>query len=270
MILSSPLTRALQTCLISLKDHPTAKSKGVTLCRDLREIKTLGGFDAKGKCFGPAIMTRTEEKLIKKIKEANTLGDVSENQVKRYLEMAKEACKTKIDYNDANTQWWVLKDTKSDVKERLEDFLSYIRYCPGNTFICVGHSMFLKALFTHCLSKEWSARHPQVAQNLKTEKLTNAGCVAADFTFRGSSKEWEITEAKLLFETGFQFRRTRSHSPGGSRSPRNGKRSERLLSDGSEALALSGRRKPAGGGGVSRNVSSTRSSPLPEDESKHR
>uniref|UniRef100_A0A7S0CWA6 C2 domain-containing protein n=1 Tax=Amorphochlora amoebiformis TaxID=1561963 RepID=A0A7S0CWA6_9EUKA len=217
MVLSSPLTRALQTCLLSLEGHPTVKEKGVTLCRHLREIKSLGGFDAKGKCYGPAIMERVEEKLKKKVKEGLSAEGVRLEEIKEQVEKMSAVCKTKVDYNDANSQWWVFKDTPSSVKERLEDFLSYIRYLDGDTFICVGHSMFLKALFTHCLSQDWTAKNPETAENLKKEKLTNAGCVAAELVFRSRSKgsereDCEIVDVKLIFETGFQFRKSKSSS----------------------------------------------------------
>lgn len=63
-ILCSPLTRvtfhvplriftfnfhqAVQTCLLALEEHPAMIKNGIKLCRDLREIKNLGGFDAQG------------------------------------------------------------------------------------------------------------------------------------------------------------------------------------------------------------------------------
>jgi len=159
-ILSSPLTRALQTCLLSLQGHPTFSEKGIKLCRDLREVKSLGGFDAKGKYYGTKIMHRTEQKLKKKVKEMTAGADAAD--IKQHIHMIENICrKTTIDYNDANSQWWVLKETKADVERRVEDFVSFLRYSPESTFICVGHSMFLKALFSICLCPKWCTLNPE-------------------------------------------------------------------------------------------------------------
>mmetsp|Transcript_25492 Transcript_25492/g.61407 ORF Transcript_25492/g.61407 Transcript_25492/m.61407 type:complete len:626 (-) Transcript_25492:201-2078(-) len=213
-ILCSPLTRAVQTCLLALQDHPTALKRGIKLCRDLREIKSLGGFDAKGKCFGSAIIVRAEEKLKKKVKEALEANCDTPEKIKDELDAVSRACGTKIDVNDANSQWWVLKDTKFRVEERLDDFMSYIRYCRDETFICFGHSMFLKAFFSRCLNPKWETLNPEIALKLKTEKLSNAGVVRVDISFKGKdSNEWVITDVRLVFNTSFQLRHPERSTP---------------------------------------------------------
>lgn len=42
-VFASPLTRALQTALLSLEGHPATIKKGVTCLRSAREIKSVGG-----------------------------------------------------------------------------------------------------------------------------------------------------------------------------------------------------------------------------------
>lgn len=71
----SPLTRAIQTALLVLADHPTLKEKGLTLLRNLREIKKLGGFDTVGKAFGEEVAVRVQAEMTK------VLGLVEARQV---------------------------------------------------------------------------------------------------------------------------------------------------------------------------------------------
>lgn len=44
-IYCSPLTRAIQSTLVGLRDHPTMVNRGITLYSVIREIKSAGGFD---------------------------------------------------------------------------------------------------------------------------------------------------------------------------------------------------------------------------------
>lgn len=44
-IFCSPLTRAIQSALVGLHDHPAMRDKGITLYSVIREIKSAGGFD---------------------------------------------------------------------------------------------------------------------------------------------------------------------------------------------------------------------------------
>ena len=64
-VFTSPLTRTIQTALLGLEGHPTVKSSGLTLLRNLREIKKLGGLDTKGVVSGDGIAERVKEELIK-------------------------------------------------------------------------------------------------------------------------------------------------------------------------------------------------------------
>eukprot|EP00959_Pyramimonas_sp_CCMP1952_P047559 992706-Pyramimonas_sp.AAC.1 len=45
----SPLTRAIETALVSLDSHPSLDKEGLFLLRNLREAKNLGGQDTVGK-----------------------------------------------------------------------------------------------------------------------------------------------------------------------------------------------------------------------------
>merc|ERR1712166_18544 len=59
-IYSSPLSRALQTALVGLKDLPVAEREGLTLWRSIREIKGIGGLDCVGEAVGVEIAHRSE------------------------------------------------------------------------------------------------------------------------------------------------------------------------------------------------------------------
>jgi broad specificity phosphatase PhoE len=63
MVMSSPLTRAIQTCLIGLQHHPTLRANGVKLVKEAREVKNVGGMDSLGKAVGEEIRDRVLEEL---------------------------------------------------------------------------------------------------------------------------------------------------------------------------------------------------------------
>ena len=53
-MLSSPLSRALQTAIVSLHSHPATKAGGITCVASAREIKGTTGFDCLGVAIGPS------------------------------------------------------------------------------------------------------------------------------------------------------------------------------------------------------------------------
>jgi hypothetical protein len=63
VIYSSPLTRAIQTGMIGLEHHPTMRTKGVVLIRDVREVKNPGSFDTVGVAKGSDIRHRVAKKM---------------------------------------------------------------------------------------------------------------------------------------------------------------------------------------------------------------
>ena len=63
VVYCSPLTRAVQTCVLALDGHPTVKDQGIKLLSAAREIKKRGGLDTVGKVSGKRIAQRVSEKL---------------------------------------------------------------------------------------------------------------------------------------------------------------------------------------------------------------
>ena len=72
VVLSSPLTRAVQTAVLALHKHPALDAKGLRLLRSAREVKgSMGSLDSIGKAVGSEIIVRVREKLGELMDEAS-------------------------------------------------------------------------------------------------------------------------------------------------------------------------------------------------------
>ena len=60
MIFASPLTRATQTALLTLKGHPTLQQHGMVLASTAREVKNTGGQDTVGDKCGTEVLETVE------------------------------------------------------------------------------------------------------------------------------------------------------------------------------------------------------------------
>lgn len=71
---SSPLTRATQTALIALQNHPmfTHGDAKLKLTSNIREIKNLGGNDTRGEYIGDDIFKNVEKELLTVIEQGLT------------------------------------------------------------------------------------------------------------------------------------------------------------------------------------------------------
>lgn len=78
-VYSSPLTRAVETCLLSLRGHPTLKQRGVSLISSAREVKNLGGQDTVGCAVGEGITARVQEELSVMIGEEEAAAILTEH-----------------------------------------------------------------------------------------------------------------------------------------------------------------------------------------------
>jgi len=231
LILSSPLTRALQTCLLGLADHRVLNEKGLTLQRQLREVKNRIGWDALGKEVGERIKTRVREQLMKeKNLQPKQLANLSAEDIRKVTS-------PKIDLNDCMSHWWDPgRDTRMELSERLTDLIHTLRYSTAKTIICVGHSLFfreicrafiggghrtitknsdkkdgamqsnskpLRKLDLKSLDKRsWEA----LSEVLQVQKLGNAACLMTKFDFsRPEMEHWNIKHAKLMFGSTFKL-----------------------------------------------------------------
>jgi len=237
LIYSSPLTRALQTCLLALEDHPTILEKGVKLQRQLREVKNRIGWDALGKEVGEDIPKRVKEQLLLELKaKAEQLKDLSEDDVNKVTGV-------KIELNDTFTHWWDPdRDTSTEISDRLSDLIHTLRFSQEKTIICVGHSLFFREMCRafigggHRFTRNLSSRKPIEGKeqqkpegspkSKKTEKvvseeerttwealkdmapkkkLGNGACLMAKFDFsKPEMEDWNISRAKLMFSSTFK------------------------------------------------------------------
>eukprot|EP00667_Euglena_gracilis_P012858 EG_transcript_13227 len=116
LIFCSPLTRAIQTCLLALQGHPTICSRGLRLLQTAREIKKMGGMDTVGKAAGDRIIDRVREELGKLLPPEEVALLIPH-----------------IDLYNTVSNWWksvVGVDTQKAIARRLESFMSTLRYTP--------------------------------------------------------------------------------------------------------------------------------------------
>jgi phosphohistidine phosphatase SixA len=158
-IFSSPLTRALETALITCEGHPAfqlhttlatndpsvvpemtsdfderpvSESPGcatrtrlavhrrpLTLLSTLREVKNFGSFDTVGQYSGEEIVTHVNKMIQRDMNSTS------------HSNRAEEIMRPVIDTNDAQEQWWTaleVKESKADVSLRMKELWNYLRY----------------------------------------------------------------------------------------------------------------------------------------------
>ena len=144
-IFVSPLTRAIQTALIGLQNHPSAKRRGIKLMREIREVKhTVGGLDTLGVAKGEEIRARTLSKLdelyLGEFVQLDSNGVAmafphDDSRAREAYEKLKKYAAIPIDHTDVTDMWWtVMTDTKSALDVRVTRLLERIRESP-----CVSH-----------------------------------------------------------------------------------------------------------------------------------
>lgn len=200
LIFSSPLTRALQTTLLTCEDHPAITNldnhndilKGITLLRNLREVKSgKGSFDTVGSHSGQQIGLHVKELFNK---------DIGIDRTKKLM--------IPIFPNDTFGEWWTnvaSKDSKDMVKARFRFMWSYLRYgTNADTIILVGHSTFFIELLRQHLSQEYKNKEPVWTQTLMSNKLDNASGLRLTVEWNPMGGVMDppiITKAKLIFDT---------------------------------------------------------------------
>lgn len=182
-VLASPLTRALQTAIVSLHGHPAVKAGGITCIASAREIKGTTGFDCLGVAVGPEIRNRALEEL----------GKIKGHDF-------ADAFTTEVYPGDADVEWWTkTKDSKKSMEVRLEKFWDTIRAHPANSIIIVSHSNFMKEVLrstgAHVVTD--SVKLTDVLKS-GSNKLDNASCLGSEYYFKGRETPVLIT-AGLIF-----------------------------------------------------------------------
>ncbi len=196
IVYSSPLTRALQTAVISLQHHEKL-AKGAHAVRVIsvaRERRSFGGRDTQGKKRGAAILERLE---MKNGKLYEAFGGVP-----------KSLSRVRVDVNDSTDEWWdVKRESDDDFESRLDALMEHICYSREENIIVVSHSYFIRGFFGRFLSEAYRKSHPHVAKNFTTLKLKNCSVAGAQVCFQKnpgeSDRVAEISDLALLFDSGF-------------------------------------------------------------------
>lgn len=134
-ILSSPLTRALQTCVISLRAALQTRPRVIKLVPNARERRNHGSVDSIGCCVGGAeVMDRLRQKT------AEVCGD-DETSASAVVDSVS------VDDLEVRTRWWsTAVDPKAEVDERIAEFMRQVRYSPDEVMVLVGHSHWIREL----------------------------------------------------------------------------------------------------------------------------
>jgi hypothetical protein len=150
---ASPLTRALQTALLVMKDHPCMSKRGVQLCSTIRECKTPGGLDTVGIAVGPEIICRVIDSTA--AEHSNALS----NQLST----------VRVDFGDCMTPWWTKVtefDSERYINRRIEDMINRAQFCDYEHPVFVGHSIFFHHFYSKCMSPGFMHAHPVLANNM--------------------------------------------------------------------------------------------------------
>lgn len=192
-VYSSPLTRALETAVLSMEGHPALLAQGLTIYSVIREVKRIGGLDTVGVEYGEGIENRLRSEL------AAVLG----------VSRTDELLAVPIEYNDADQTWWTPlagHDNDREQQERIREFLTYSRYCDAQLPVFVGHSLFFKAFYSKRVSNELLKNRRTLSENLKKFRLSNASMLAVTVRYldvEGGASEAIMIDADLIFGGSF-------------------------------------------------------------------
>lgn len=190
----SPLTRAVQTCLIGLQPMLLPEglpARAVALNPNLREKRNFGGKDSSGKWVGSAILKGVHEALGSLYSDAPTT--------------AEALAEVPLELGQVQNKWWLgEKEGEKHVEERIAELLYQVRFCSAASIVLVGHSHYFREAFRRfcvdgCQLTDASGGALDAA-TLCSKKLSNAGIVKCELDF-ASQPSRPITSVQLLFAT---------------------------------------------------------------------
>ncbi|KAL1504451.1 hypothetical protein AB1Y20_010857 [Prymnesium parvum] len=187
LVMCSPLTRAVQTCLIGLAPmlarRPDAR---LLLNPNLREKRNLGGMDSSGKWHG--------EQLAHSVRAAmrHLYSDAPEE--------AERLSSPQFDLRLVQHKWWLsIEESKDLVAERINELLSQVRFSNDASMVLVGHSHFFRELLRRSIAEECELRGcSQSMAELLKKKLSNCGVARLQLDFE---REKPVVAVELLFGT---------------------------------------------------------------------
>ena len=216
----SPLTRAIQTCLIgtlpilegpgsgaatgdsgdgSMPSGGATTTAGdgqhaphrVLLNPNLREKRNFGGKDSSGKWCGEALRSGVRKEI-----EALYAGDEA---------TASRLNRVELDLSDVQNQWWLgSKESEQAVAERMEELLCQIRFSPHGSLVLVGHSHYFREMCRRCRAPACTihdaAGSAVDAADLEAKKLSNGGIAKLELDWSST----ELTSGKVEAVQGGQ------------------------------------------------------------------
>ena len=193
LILCSPLTRALQTCLIALGHACNLRSPGrrVRLAPNAREKRNHGAVDSIGCAIG-------EEEVRARLMQ--TTAELYEGDADA---ASRAVGGIELEDLEVRQRWWCTSSAESEleVHQRLAEFVRQIQYASEETIVLVGHSHWIRELLREYLHESVGRRDPEFAKRLTSRKLSNCGVARLAFDF-DECDETPITDVQLLCGTG--------------------------------------------------------------------
>jgi len=191
LVICSPLTRAVQTCLIALAPMLDKSPRAVCLNPALREKRNFGGKDSSGKWVGAELGEGVK----------SSMAALYSDDPGRGATLSAPP----LDLHLVQNKWWLgSAESKEAVGERVEDMVEQVRHCPEETIVLVGHSHYFRELlggFRHeSCSLVGADGEAADAADLSSKKLSNAGVAKCEFDFEGSPAT-PVVSVALLFGT---------------------------------------------------------------------
>lgn len=184
LVVCSPLTRAIQTCLVGLAPLLAREggARSVQLNPNAREKRNFGGKDSSGKHVGDAITADLERSMYELYPAAGK---------------AEELLRPRFDLELVQTQWWLgQKEEEAHVVARTDELLAQLRYCEATSIVLVGHSHYFRELFRNFMPEAAQSAAPELLK----KKLSNGGMVAVDLNW-ADQPEKPVASVRLLFDT---------------------------------------------------------------------
>lgn len=189
LILSSPLTRAVQTTLVGVQPIVTRLNGSLRLCRNAREQRNRGGRDTTGAATG-------EEGIMERVQQALRQAGASEEETTMYTSGIR------LDATEVEHRWWnSSKESATSVNLRLEEFVEQLRFIQEERIVVVGHSHFFRALLQKNVRDDTMISGVD-RKTLLSRKLLNCGVLKLTLDFN-SDPDRPICAVEPLLDSGF-------------------------------------------------------------------
>lgn len=171
-IVTSPLTRAIQTSIIALRDVLATGTGELVVMKAARERRGLGGADTVGAASGDAIRDRVraeldllypgqenwEEALSPAASHCASPSGCEARRLRRTKTSEQRLLKRRslleafdyitLDVSDVREKWWdSAVEAPADFRGRVEQLMLQLRSCGEENVIVVGHSLLFRGIF---------------------------------------------------------------------------------------------------------------------------